>query len=162
MGKFCLKRNLHRRKQATGKWVCASLSCCSCSKHSWLGIWSTYVLWCGIYILQHYQSSRECCIQMSLLESNHLMISSGTQVYVSLCFFVVYFMHIESFMQESFSLWNGQKWIKGITKGDSILFIYKLDVCTHTCSCVLGLIIIYSSLISHWYALLILYTGSES
>jgi hypothetical protein len=33
------------------------------------------------------------------------------------------------FLQESFSLWNGQNWIKGITKGDSILFIYKLNVC---------------------------------
>ena len=31
-------------------------------------------------------------------------------------------------MQESFSLWSSQKWIKGVTKGDSILFIYKLNV----------------------------------
>ncbi|XP_064383333.1 meiotic recombination protein REC114-like isoform X2 [Halichondria panicea] len=30
-------------------------------------------------------------------------------------------------MYESFSLWDAQKWIKGVSKGDSILFIYQLQ-----------------------------------
>lgn len=40
-----------------------------------------HVMCCGLS-LQHYQSTRDCCIQMALLESNHLMVSSGTQIYV--------------------------------------------------------------------------------
>ena len=31
-------------------------------------------------------------------------------------------------LQESFSLWDSKKWIKGVTKGDSILFMYRLNV----------------------------------
>ena len=31
-------------------------------------------------------------------------------------------------LQESISLWEAKKWIRGITKGDSALFIYKINV----------------------------------
>lgn len=31
-------------------------------------------------------------------------------------------------IQESFSLWEAQKWLKIVTKGDSAMFIYRLKV----------------------------------
>ncbi len=31
-------------------------------------------------------------------------------------------------------MWDAQKWIKGVSKGDSILFIYQLKVGDVTCS----------------------------
>lgn len=37
-------------------------------------------------------------------------------------------MLINPLQQESFSLWNAKKWIKAVTKGDSILFIHKINV----------------------------------
>ena len=33
-----------------------------------------------------------------------------------------------SMIQESFTLWDAQKWVKIVTKGDSAMFIYKLQV----------------------------------
>lgn len=38
-----------------------------------------------------------------------------------------------SSLQESFSLWDSKKWIKGVTKGDSILFMYRLNVRYSSC-----------------------------
>ena len=38
-------------------------------------------------------------------------------------------LNLVRLLQESFSLWETGKWIKGVTKGDSILFIYRLKVC---------------------------------
>ena len=35
------------------------------------------------FLLQHFNSTSESTIQMSLLEGNHLMISNGNQIYVS-------------------------------------------------------------------------------
>ena len=57
------------------------------------------------------------------------MISSGTMIFVraSLCVCVCVSDFI-ILMQESFSLWEAQKWLKIITKGDSAMFIYRLKV----------------------------------
>lgn len=75
---------------------------------------------------------------MSLLEDNHLMISNGNHtIYVTNSTYTPAYSDcilnyaIAIILQESLSLWDAKKWIRGVTKGDTALFIYRMNVCAN-------------------------------